>query len=777
MGLPADLPICEVEQGVRDALRRGPVVITSPTGSGKSTWVPLWAADLHGSALVVEPRRVACRSLARFVAGATGGRLGQQVGYAVRHDDRLGPDTRVAYVTPGLALQMAAGDGLARFGCVLLDEFHQRSQEVDLLLALLRARGERRLGVLSATLDGRRVADHMDATLVAAEGRLYPVQVRHLGDDPVPSGRGLPERVAAALGRLRGGEGDVLIFLPGKPEIGACLRHLAGHPEFEPLPLHAQLSHDEQDRAFVPAARRRAILSTNVAETSVTLPGVRAVIDSGLVRRTVYREGRGALATTPVAMDAADQRAGRAGRLAPGVCLRLWSEAGMLEQQTPPEILREDLSQLVLHAAQLGHRAEALPWLDPPRDFALADAHELLVSLGLLDEAGGMTPAGRQVGRLPVDPVLGRLLQASKRAGALPDMIPLVAALSLGGPLFLPGHPRPPEDGLDDPLTASRCDAEAHVLALRRPKLARGRVRPEALAEARRVARQLHRSLDARPAPEQAAVDRDALARAVLAALPLAAFARRPRKAEAWGNGKVELRLGRDTLIQDRVPTVLAVDQRLTVERGRSVRRYATCAMPVTPAWLRRHGAGRQQVVGVRVKQGVLLARMRWLIGTTSLEEQEQVPRGDAAASALLRLLREERYMAAEVQAARREVEAFVLREILEGRPRPQGFEPWLERRVTSLDFDDGEDLALLTAGDLAPGLLEAFELQEVERRFPPTLSLGGQRLRLTYDPAGRRVTLRASRPGHAPPRRDFLPRWPGWRLMYDNGKHVVEIP
>ena len=753
--------------------------------------MPLWAADLFGSALVVEPRRVACRSLARFVAGNLGVKLGREVGYAVRHDDRLARQTRVAYVTPGLALQMVSGDGLKRFGCVLLDEFHQRGQETDLLLALLQASGERRLAVLSATLDGERVARHMGAELVQAEGRQYPVEVRHQGDDCslsadptghygekqlTPSGRRLPERVAAALGGLRGGEGDVLVFLPGKPEIAACMRQLSGHPEFEAIPLHAQLSPDEQDRAFSPGSRRRAILSTNVAETSVTLPGVRSVIDAGLVRRTVYREGRGALATTPVALDAADQRAGRAGRLAPGLCLRLWSEQGKLELHTPPEILREDLAPLVLQAALHGRRAEELPWLDPPREFAVEEARELLVSLKMMGTDGRLTPVGRQVGRLPVDPVVGRLLVAAREQGSLQDVIPLAAALSLGGPLFRPGHPCPPEElGEDDALTAVRCDARAVALAVRRPRLARGRARPEALAEARRISAQLHRLLEVAPAPEDADLDGEALARAALAALPLCAFARRPRR-DAWGNGKVEVRLGRDSLIEEKVPTVLVVDQHLTVERGRSVRRTATCAMPVTPSWLRRHGAGQERAVGARVKKGVLLARLEWLIGTTVLERWEDVPRGEAAAEALLRLLREGRHLAGEVDAARREVEAHRLRQALEGRAAPPSFESWLEQRVAGLGFESGEDLPLLTDQDLAPELLEAWELEEVERQFPPRLDLGGLHLRATYEATRKTVFLRATRAGAPPPRRDFLPRWPGWKIKYDDGKHVVEI-
>jgi len=780
MPLPADLPICELEAPFREAIGRGPVVVTSPTGSGKSTWIPVWAAEAAaaeegaGQVLVVEPRRVACRSLARFVAASLGCELGAEVGYAIRHDDRLIERTRIGYVTPGVALRMLHRRRSP--GVVILDEFHQRGLETDLLLAVLLARGHRRLAILSATLDAAGVAAHIGGEVLEAGGRLYPVQVRYVEQDPVPAGRHLTDRVARALEQLRGQQGDVLVFLPGKAEIGACLSRLEGHPEFDAIPLHAELSPARQDQAFAPAARRRAVLSTNVAETSVTLPGVRSVIDSGLVRRTVYREGRGALTMSVIAMDAADQRAGRAGRLGPGVCLRLWSESGRLEPRTPPEIQREDLSQLVLQAARLGYRTEDLPWLDPPRDYALDSARELLRSLQILDGEGHLTEVGRQVGRLPVDPALGRLLQAARGHDVLQDMVPLVAALSARRSIFLPGHPAPTEEMEPDPLTEARCDVTALILALRDPKLARGRARREALAEAQRVSRQLARLLGVDQASPGAPVQRIPLERAILEALPDAAFARRPRR-DAWGNGHVEVTLARDSLVGEKVKTVLVVDQHLMAERGRRLRRIATCCMPAPPARLRSMGAGQHRCTEARVhkRSGALLARIQWSIGTTVLETTEDVPRGPVARQALLDLLRGGRHLAAEVADARDEVEAHNLRAAFEGRPGVD-FDCWLQQRMDDIGFDSGEDLPLITRQDLAPGLLTAEERAETDRDFPRALVVGGLHLRASYDLRRRRVTLSASARGRPPPRPDFLPRWPGWSVAYHDGKHTVML-
>ncbi len=773
--LPEDLPVRALEEPFKAALSRGPVVITSPTGSGKSTWVPVWAAAEAGRVLVVEPRRVACRSLARFVARSLGERLGEGVGYAVRHDDRLGPKTRIGFVTPGVALQRLHGQGLGD-AAVILDEFHQRGLETDLLLSLLLARAHRRLCVLSATLDGPRVARFISGEHLEAEGRCYPIQIRTIGQDPVPQGKHLEERVFQALSELPEAEqGDVLVFLPGKAEITACAARIQGHPVFDPLPLHAQLPPREQDLAFEPSQRRRVILSTNVAETSVTLPWVRWVIDSGLVRRTVYREGRGVLSLTPIAMDAADQRAGRAGRLGPGICLRLWSASGKLEARTPPEIMREDLSQLVLQAARFGHQLEELSWLDAPRDFAVEEARGVLHSLGLMS-ADQLTEAGVRAGSLPVDPMLGRLLVAGKEQGVLPDMLLLVATLAVGRAIFIPGKLHPPEGTEADPLTDARCDVTARILSLRRPDLARGRLQREAHAEAGRIARQLARLMGQELASADHPVDRARLEQALFLALPGSAFARRPKR-EAWGNGKVEVVLDRETLIDPKVSTILVVDQHLLVERGRRIKRRATCCMPVSVHRLRELGAGQIQVAAVRIKKQQILAELRWSIGTTLLEKEERVPQGAAARTALVQLLIQGRLFPAEITAAGEELAAFNLHQAMaRQRVDPQELNAWLAGRVEELGFDCGADLPLLNAKDFTLELLPATERASIDVAFPRALKIGALGLRVSYDPSRRLVTLRATRSGQPPPRLDFLPSWSGWSVAYDNGKHTVML-
>ncbi len=450
------LPIQELRDAFEVAADAGPVVVSAPTGSGKSTQVPRWLAS-RGRVLVVEPRRVACRALAARVAELEGVRLGGEVGYLVRDERRATGATRIVFATPGVVLRMLPSDDVDRFATVVLDEAHERSLDVDLLLALLltRRRPDRPrpgLVVMSATLAGDRIADHIGGRHLAGEGRQHPVSVEHVaGDAVLPDVRGVEARVVEALGLEADRSGDVLIFLPGRGEIERVRSALSRLP-FETCVLHGSQRLSEQARVLKPrrGGPRRAVLATNVAETSLTIPGVVAVVDSGLVRRTRYHDGRGYLTLAPVALDSADQRAGRAGRLGPGRCYRLWSRAAVLEPVTPPEVHRESLVPLVLGALACGVEASdrllGLPWLDRPKDHAVDSATAELSRLGGLDGDLRLTERGGRLFRLPLDPHLARMLVEAEQRDLLEPAIALAASLSTRRPLFA----RPPEEPEDD---------------------------------------------------------------------------------------------------------------------------------------------------------------------------------------------------------------------------------------------------------------------------------------------------------------------------------------
>ncbi|HEY0051905.1 MAG TPA: ATP-dependent helicase HrpB, partial [Caulobacteraceae bacterium] len=424
------LPIDAVLDDLRAALRDRPsAVLVAPPGAGKTTRAPLalldqpWVAG--GKLIVLEPRRLAARAAADRMARTLGERVGDTVGYRVRLQSRVGPATRIEVVTEGVFTRMILDDpGLEGVAGVLFDEFHERSLDADLGLALALdaqavLRPDLRLLVMSATLDGAAVARLLnDAPVIESQGRAFPVETRHLGRD---AARRLEDDMARAIRTALAAEsGSILAFLPGQGEIhrtAGRLRDLGLPTDVDLAPLYGALEPADQDRAIAPAppGRRKVVLATSIAETSLTIEGVRVVIDGGLARVPSYAPASGLtrLETVRVSRAAADQRRGRAGRTGPGVCYRLWDEAETrgLTPFARPEIMEADLSGLALDLASWGAAsAEGLAFLDAPPAGAFADARALLARLGALDERGAITAHGRSLARLPLPPRLAHMV-------------------------------------------------------------------------------------------------------------------------------------------------------------------------------------------------------------------------------------------------------------------------------------------------------------------------------------------------------------------------------
>lgn len=430
-----DLPVLETLPRLCDALASGCAVLSAPPGSGKTTVVPLallQEAWLSGRKIVMlEPRRVAARAAARRMASLLGEAVGQTVGYQVRFERRIGPATRIEVVTEGLlARRLQADPELPDTGLLIFDEFHERSLDADLALALAldardNLRPDLRVLVMSATLDTQRVARLLgDTPIIESGGQLFPVEIRHR---PIAAdaehGLAVAGGVVAAL---RETEGDVLAFLPGAREIRAAQRSLQERltDTVGVFPLYGELSAQEQDAALLPdpRGRRKVILSTNLAQTSLTVEGVRIVVDGGLVRVARFDLGAGAdrLDTQRVSRASADQRAGRAGRLGPGVCYRLWSadQHGALPAYDTPEILAVDLTRFALELASWGAESpEQLRLLDAPPPTAWSYAHELLSELEALDSRGRITTHGRALARLPTTPRRAHMLLRAQEKG------------------------------------------------------------------------------------------------------------------------------------------------------------------------------------------------------------------------------------------------------------------------------------------------------------------------------------------------------------------------
>jgi ATP-dependent helicase HrpB len=443
---PTELPVSAAIPALRSALREhGSAVLQAPPGAGKSTVVPLalleepWLAGRK--LLVLEPRRLAARAVAERMAASLGERVGERVGYRMRLDTRVSRATRIEVITEGVLTRRLQHDpALEDTAAVLFDEFHERSLHADLGLALTlesRAalRPDLRIVVMSATLDGDAVATLIGAApIVTAEGRMFPVETQYLrsGLPVLPGDADSPERLTAVavLRALREESGDVLAFLPGAGEIrrvAATLEASLG-ADVDLRALYGELTGEAQLAALAPArpGRRRVVLATNIAETSLTIPGVRVVVDSGLVRRASFDpvSGMGRLETRRISRASAEQRQGRAGRTEPGVCYRLWGEGAQrsLAAYTPAEIVEADLAPLALELAVWGAQdAAQLAWLDPPPAAQLASARDLLRWLGALDRGERVTAHGRAMSELPVHPRLAHMLLCSRelRAGAL----------------------------------------------------------------------------------------------------------------------------------------------------------------------------------------------------------------------------------------------------------------------------------------------------------------------------------------------------------------------
>uniref|UniRef100_UPI00333FCEED ATP-dependent RNA helicase HrpA n=1 Tax=Castellaniella defragrans TaxID=75697 RepID=UPI00333FCEED len=485
LNYPEELPVSARREDIARAIAGHQVVIVcGETGSGKTTQLPKICLELgrgrQGMIGHTQPRRLAATSVAQRVAEELGTELGDWVGYQIRFSERAGPATAIKLMTDGILLAESQRDPLLRrYDTLIIDEAHERSLNIDFLLGflkqLLARRRDLKLIITSATIDAQRFARHFGtdqrpAPVIEVSGRLYPVEVLYRpvmapdagGGDGAPARdeeRDLIDAVADGVDECaRHGSGDVLVFLPGEREIRECAealrkRHPAGAVI---LPLYARLSRAEQEQIFRPRGNaRRIVLATNVAETSLTVPGIRYVVDSGLARikRYSWRSKVEQLRIEPISQASANQRAGRCGRVGPGICLRLYAEDDFKRRPafTDPEILRSSLASVILRMKALRlDDVEAFPFVDPPTGRAVADGYQLLQELGALDSENRLTPVGRSLARLPVDPRVARMVLAAHEQQCLTEILVIASALSV-------------QDPRDRPLQAREAAEAAHA--------------------------------------------------------------------------------------------------------------------------------------------------------------------------------------------------------------------------------------------------------------------------------------------------------------------------
>jgi ATP-dependent helicase HrpB len=605
------LPIDAVLDELSDTLARAnAAVLVAPPGAGKTTRVPLalleapWARAKK--IIVLEPRRIAARASAERMAMTLGERAGETVGYRVRFGSKVSPATRIEVVTEGIFSRQILDDPeLSDVAAVLFDEFHERSLDADLGLALARdaqtgLREDLRILVMSATLDGARVARLLvDAPVVASEGRAFPVETRYRGrKSDAPLERQMADAIVAAL---RADPGSVLAFLPGAAEIRRTQGFLQERIEDASIaivPLFGALDASVQDRAIAPAPKgcRKVVLATSIAETSLTIEGVRIVVDSGLARVPRYEPDIGLtrLETVRASRAAVDQRRGRAGRTEPGICYRLWDEpqTASLAPFTQPEILSADLSSLVLDVAQWGvSDPTTLRFLDPPPAPALKEAKGLLEELGALDRDGRITAEGKSLRALALPPRLARMIVDSERfgdAGAAAEIAAVLTERGLGGDSV----------DLDTRLDQFRRD------------------RSQRAASARELARRWATQASRQSAPSQAAGD--------LSTGVMLAFAFPDRIARNRGNGSFVLANGRGAGVEQTSPLARAPFIAVGELSGTAASGRILLAAPITPAEIELHFADQiettDEIAFDRNMLGLRARRRRSLYAATLAE-------------------------------------------------------------------------------------------------------------------------------------------------------------
>ncbi|MGE3777180.1 MAG: ATP-dependent RNA helicase HrpA, partial [Pirellulaceae bacterium] len=652
----SELPITAHRDTILRAIDEHPVVVVcGETGSGKSTQLPKMCLELgrgvRGVIGHTQPRRIAARSVATRLAEELGSRVGESVGFKVRFSDTTGPNTYVKLMTDGMLLAETQGDRfLDQYDTLIVDEAHERSLNIDFLLGyvhrLLPRRPDFRLIITSATIDAARFSDHFrsasgPAPVISVEGRTYPVEVWYRpppasDDDDEPDRRRAVLDAIDELTRIEP-HGDILVFLATEREILEVAKALRGRVTqsgrpLEILPLYARLSVAEQQRVFAPHARRRVVLATNVAESSLTVPGIRYVVDEGTARISRYaaRSKIQRLPIEPVSRASADQRKGRCGRLGPGICVRLYSEQDYLglDAYTPPEIRRSNLAAVILQAESLRlGRLEDFPFLDPPQPHLIRDGYTTLYELGAVDAEQQLTEIGRALSRLPTDPRIGRILLGGIAEGCLRDILIIAAALEVQDPRERPADKQQAADEAhaqfadpdSDFLTYLRLWQFYHRL---RDKLSRNKLHkachqnflsPTRMHEWLEVYRQLRQLVDehlpearsqlAQPpiasaenpaatgdAQQSPALDRQhrrqreafygQIHRALLVGL-LSNVALRTDVHEYTGAGNIKLQLwpGSATFLQKPKWIVAA-------ELIETTRRYARCAAGIQPGWI-----------------------------------------------------------------------------------------------------------------------------------------------------------------------------------------------
>ncbi len=780
--LPIDSLKTEFDQNVK--LRH--LVVEAETGSGKSTRIPLWAAK-HGRVLVIEPRRIACTSLAEFLAEQSGSPIGGEVGYAIKLHAHFDEQTPVVFVTPGVALRWFAEDKLASFDIVMVDEFHERRWDIDLLTAILKRENRHRLIVTSATLEGEKLAQYLDAERLRSAGRCFPVAItyRSLDSRYLPNKKGCENDVVRAVNEaLENEDGDILVFLPGRKEITQCAQMLHKLDDVLVVKLHSSVSDEERHSALAAQNQRKVVLATNVAETSLTIPNIRVVIDSGLERRTIQRNGRTTLTLTNISKASAAQRMGRAGRVMEGTCIRLYGEHAPLELVTPPEIHREELVEPMLAAACCGYSLSDLTFLDTIPEKSLNLAWDRLRVMDAIDIKGNVTDHGRKVYPLPIDTLFADLVTRIQPRSDKEAMIDLAAALSVPAQLYQLQSGDAAEALAREDLTG--CDASLMIRLVRGDQLPGVVVDSNVLEEAQGLAKQMRELFELPQLDVASRYKRDSLSEAIASLHPELVFVRRERRRDALANGRMEMIVGRNSRFAETEEAALVLDSHSVPGRGvKQTLNLASVMMPIPLHLIDALNLGEWQQGETNYDEVTPRATMNLVYAGRAVMTAYQELQGTLAIQPIVEMIEDGTLMPGFATLRKQQIQHWKLYNLLGLNQQNTDltelesltFANWLTEQLQALGVESVEDVELFAADDLPFEGIPDWEYRDFSEQYPLKLYLAELKLDVEYFATRKLVHVvycEGNRKGD--PKRWELPRWPGWKIQYKKASRVVDV-
>ena len=781
------LPIDKIRSDFTQAIKTQHLVVQAETGSGKSTRLPLWA-KAEGKVLVVEPRRVACTALAEYVAQLDNTPLGEGVGYAIRFDSQYQPSSQVIFVTPGIALRWLSDNGLRDFKTVIIDEFHERRWDTDVLLALLKKKDGHRIVLTSATFNSQQLSDYLGGKRLISEGRSYPVMVEHLSHNKqaMPEQNDLEKRVRSAVEQaLVRQPGDVLVFLPGRREIAACQSALQSllreYPALNIIPLHAAESKQCQQQALNASAhqKRKVVLATNIAETSLTIPGVTTVIDSGLERRTHQRGGRTVLSLQAISQASAEQRKGRAGRTQAGLCLRLYGEFAPLVATTPPELLREELVEPMLAAASCGERLGQLLLPSSLPDAALKRASDKLINMQAINTSGVITEHGKVLYPLPIDTLFAHLITAMPTTALRCAMVDVACALSQSQRLIQLPNTEEGHKALKQ-WQAHACDISTLISLIRSQSIpVELQVDSRSQAEAKVMANKIRYSLALPAIKDSAEYTLKALQEAIAVALPELVFVRRQKRRQALGNGYSEVTVGRDSRFAEEAEAAIVLDQHIIPAKGTKQNlALATCMSPITLKQMCQWQLGDVTLGRTFIEKKKILVETHRTFAGREIEKKQSPPNQALLPLALSELILRNKIFPKVAEQLHADLHAWKIYLSLEKRadavPEPGAY---LAEKLVSLGLETVDDIPLIDADDLAFDGVPDWQREDIDNLYPKQLALANLQLKVDYQLDKNTVVIeRVTGIRKTDPQRWELPKWQGLKIRYKVASRVVDV-